>query len=95
MLLFMVLMTTELNGMWISNQATERRKAMKWIKMMNKMFAENPYTDDGRVTVDYAPNSRVVVIKAFDKVATINVDDGLTEYGLMWAVMVKVKAMYN
>lgn len=68
---------------------------MKWIKMMNKMFAENPYTDDGRVTVDYAPNSRAIVVKVLDKVATINIDDGLTEYSLMWAVMIKVKAMYN
>ena len=68
---------------------------MKWIEMMNKMFAENPYTDDGRVTVDYAPNSRMVVIKVLDWETTINVDDELTEFGLMWAVMTKVKAMYN
>ena len=33
---------------------------MKYIEKMNEMFKVNPYTDNGRVAVDYAPNCDVV-----------------------------------
>lgn len=67
---------------------------MDFIKRMNEMFDWNPYTDYGRVVIDYAENCKVVVVKVLDKIETINVSD-LTEYGVMFAIMDKVKEMYD
>ena len=67
---------------------------MDFIEKMNEMFDWNRYTDDGRVVIDYAENCKVVVVKVLDKVETINVSD-LTEYGAMFAIMDKVKEMYD
>ena len=68
---------------------------MDYIKKMNKMFEANPWTDKGRVKIDYAPNSDVVVVKVLDKVETINNLDEYTDYGIMFAIMEKVDEMYN
>lgn len=66
-------------------------------KTMNAMFGANPYTDNGRVTVDYAPNCKLIVVRVLNKMKAINVDDEcyLTDYGIMWEVMDAVKKMYD
>ncbi len=66
----------------------------KFIKEMNVMFDANPYTDKGRVVVDYAPHCDVVIVKVMDKTEIIEID-ALTEYGIMYAIMDKVKEMYD
>ena len=66
---------------------------MKYIEKMNEMFKANPYTDNGRVAVDYAPNCDVIVINVCGKTAVIEIE-GLTDIGVMWAVLDKVKEMY-
>lgn len=67
---------------------------MEFIEKMNEMFEANRYTDDGRVAVDYAENCDVIVIRVLDKVEVLNITD-LTDYGIMMAVMDKVKEMYG
>ena len=67
---------------------------MEFIKKMNEMFEANPYTWNSRVVVDYAENCNVVVVRVLDNVVTINVSD-FTEYGVMFAIMDKVKEMYD
>lgn len=64
------------------------------IKKMNEMFAVNPYTDDGRVTVDYAPNCNCVVIKVCERTRMINVEE-YTMYGIMNVIMDNVREMYD
>ena len=57
---------------------------MAIIEKMNAMFQANPYTDKGRVVVDYASNCGVVVVKVMDTTEII-----------MFAVMDKVREMYD
>ena len=66
----------------------------KFIKKMNEMFEANVYTDKGRVVVDYAPNTDMIVVKVLDKAEVIDVG-GLTQYGIMFAVMEKLREMYD
>lgn len=66
----------------------------RFIKKMNEMFAVNPYTDNGRVTVDYAPNCGCVVIKVCERARMINVEE-YTMYGIMNAIMDNVREMYD
>lgn len=64
------------------------------IEKMNAVFEANSYTDKGRVVVDYAPNCDAIVVKVMDTMEIINTD-ALTEYGIMFAVMDKVREMYD
>ena len=48
---------------------------MEWINTLNKMYEENPCTDDGRVAVSYCEDLRVVVVKVFDNYNVIDIDD--------------------
>lgn len=67
-----------------------------WIEKMNDMFEWNGYTDDGRVAVEYSERCGLVIIKVLDDVEFIDVNKtNLTEFGLMYAVMDKVKEMYD
>ena len=67
---------------------------MEFIEKMNEMFANNSYTDNGRVVVEYAPKCNVIVVKVMDEVSVVYIDD-YTEYGLMYRIMCKVNEMYN
>lgn len=67
---------------------------VKFIKKMNKMFETNAYTDGGRVVVDYAENIDAIVVKVMDKVEVVSTEE-LTQYGIMFAIMDKVKEMYD
>ena len=66
----------------------------EWVKKMNEMFEANPYTDNGRVVVEYAPKCGVIVVKVMDEVSVVYIDE-YTEYGLMCRIMCKVSEMYN
>lgn len=74
---------------------TEREVVtMDFIKRMNDMFAENPYTDNGRVKVSYDDVCNVVVVKVLNDVETIDASEH-TYYGLMYAIMGKVEELYG
>ena len=65
-----------------------------FITKVNEMFEANAYTDNGRVVVDYAENIDAIVVKVMDKVEVVNTEE-LTQYGIMFAIMDKVKKMYD
>lgn len=67
---------------------------VKLIEKINLMFDFNPYTDEGRVIVDYAPNMHIVVINVMGKTEMVDIND-LTEYGAMYAILDKVREMYD
>lgn len=67
---------------------------VKFIKKMNEMFEANAYTDGGRVVVDYVENIDAIVVKVMDKVEVVSTEE-LTQYGIMFAIMDKVKEMYD
>ena len=64
------------------------------IKKINEMFEANPYTNNGRVVVDYSENCNAVVVNVLDKVEAVYTEE-LTEYGIMFVIMDKVKEMYD
>ena len=67
-----------------------------WINKANEMFEENCYTDCGRVLVGYEASTHVIVIKVLDQIEHIDTDkERLTDYGLMYAVLDKVREMYD
>lgn len=65
-----------------------------FIEKMNEMFEANSCTWNKRVAVDYAKNCNVVVVKVLGNVATMDVS-ALTDYGVMLAIMDKVREMYG
>lgn len=65
-----------------------------FITKVNEMFEANTYTDNGRVVVDYAENIDAIVVKVMDKVEIVNTEE-LTQYGIIFAIMDKVREMYN
>ena len=65
-----------------------------FINKINEMFEANAWTDDGRVKVDYAENCNLIVVKVMDKTGTIDVEP-LTDFGIMFAIMDKVKELYD
>ena len=71
-----------------------RFELTEFIDKMNEMFEVNGWTDGSRVTVDYAKNCGVIVVKVLNKVEVLDIST-LTEYGIMFAIMDKVKEMYD
>ena len=67
---------------------------MEFINKMNEMFNANPYMDSDRVTVEYAEKTNVVIVKVLNKIELVKADE-YTAYGLMYAVLDKVKEMYG
>ena len=65
-----------------------------FITKVNEMFEANAYTDNGRVVVDYAENIDAIVVKVMDKVEVVNTEE-LTQYGIIFAIMDKVREMYD
>ena len=65
-----------------------------FITKVNEMFEANAYTDDRRVVVDYAENIDAIVVKVMDKIETVSTEE-LTQYGIMFAIMDKVREMYD
>ena len=56
---------------------------MKWVEEINKMFAENEYTDKGIVTVDFCENANIIVISVLGEKELIDINkEGLSSYGL-------------
>ena len=66
---------------------------LKWIKMLNKMYKEHPYTSDGRVVVSYCADVDVVVIKVFDKYRVLALED-LNDLGVLFQIQKIVEEMY-
>ena len=70
-----------------------------WIKKMNEMFEENCYTDGCRVLVGYEEVTNVIVVQVLNQIEIIDTNkreiNELTEYGLMYAVLDKVREMYD
>lgn len=66
-----------------------------WLTKMNEMFAENCYTDNGRVTVDYCKNAdKLLVTVLKDSFIISNVRE-YTDFELMMKCMETVKSLYN
>ena len=63
-----------------------------WIKKMNEMFAENGYTNDGRVSIIIV-DAHTVRVTVLSKSVDINID-GLTDYGIMMIIMSQVDGLY-
>nr|DAE65023.1 MAG TPA: hypothetical protein [Bacteriophage sp.] len=66
-----------------------------WIDKMNEMFAENCYTDDGRVTVDYCKNADKMLITVLEDTFIISNVREYTDFELMMKCMEIVKTLYN
>ena len=66
---------------------------MKWIKMLNKMYEANIYTNDGRIVVSYCPEMDVVVVKVLDKYRVIECGT-YNDLGILWAIEGAVREMY-
>lgn len=66
----------------------------KWIEKMNKMFLENRYTDDERVTVVINDDSHTVRVTVLNESVDVDIN-GLTDYGAMMVIMATVDRLYN
>ena len=67
-----------------------------WLNRMCDMFEWNAYTDDGRIAVEYSERCKIIIIKVLDDVEYIDVNKtDFNEFGLMYAVLDKVREMYN
>ena len=67
---------------------------LSWIKTLNKMYTENPCTDDNRVVVSYCDDMHAVVVKVLDKYQVIEIDS-LTDWGVLVKVQDVVREMYE
>ena len=66
-----------------------------WVDKMNEMFAENCYTDNGRVTVDYCKNADKLLVTVLDDTFVISSAEKYTDFELMMQCMEIVKTLYN
>ena len=67
---------------------------MEYIKTLNKMYAEHPYTSDGRVVVCAVPELDAVAIRVFDEDYLINVSN-LTDWGILCKVQEFIRIAYD
>jgi hypothetical protein len=65
---------------------------MKWIDMLNAMYAEHPYTNGGRVVVEFCPELGVMVVKVLGKYKVIECNN-LNELGILFEVQKVVNKM--
>lgn len=68
---------------------------INWITKMNEMFAENSYTNDKRVTVDYCENAESLLITVCGDTSVIQNIERFTEYGLMMECIRVADTLYN
>lgn len=66
-----------------------------WLTKMNEMFAENCYTDNGRVTVDYCKNADKLLVTVLEDTFIISNVREYTDFELMMKCMETVKSLYN
>ena len=66
---------------------------LKWVKALNKMYAEHPYTSDGRVVVSYCADMDTVVIKVWDKYRVLALED-FNDIGILFAIQKTIEEMY-
>jgi hypothetical protein len=67
---------------------------MNWIKTLNELYADHPYTDNGRVVVSYCRELNAVVVKVLDDYKVIEIDD-YTDWGALKKVQETVCEMYD
>ena len=65
---------------------------LKWIKHLNKLYEENPYTS-GRVVIEYCPKMDVVVVKVHDNYRVVELGD-LNDWGVLTKLQEVVNEMY-
>lgn len=66
---------------------------LKWIKMLNKMYEEHPYTGGGRVVVSYCAEMDVVLVKVCDNYKVIKCGT-YNDLGILYAIQDAVREMY-
>lgn len=66
---------------------------LKWIKMLNKMYEEHPYTGNGRVVISYCAEMDVIVVKVLDKYKVIECDL-YNDLGVLYVIQDAVREMY-
>lgn len=67
---------------------------LKWIKMLNKMYEENPCTCNGRVQVTHNGDLNIVIVKVFNNYKVIEFKD-YTDWGMLNKVQDIVREMYE
>lgn len=66
----------------------------EWINKMNEMFANNAWTDGGRVKViDYDDTNNIVSIKVCSEIKNIDITD-MSDYNIMMNIMKTMDKMY-
>jgi hypothetical protein len=66
----------------------------EWIIKMNEMFANNAWTDEGRVKViDYDDTNNIVSIKVCSEIKNIDITD-MSDYNIMMNIMKTMNEMY-
>lgn len=66
----------------------------EWIIKMNEMFANNAWTDGGRVKViDYDDTDNIVSIKVCSEIKNIDITD-MSDYDVMLNIMKTIDEMY-
>jgi hypothetical protein len=66
----------------------------EWINKMNEMFANNAWTDDGRVKViDYDDVTNTITIKVCSEIKNIDITD-MSDYNIMMNIMKTMDEMY-
>ena len=65
---------------------------MKWIDMLNAMYAEHPYTNGGRVVVEFCYELGVMVVKVMNEYRVIDCSI-YNELGILHAVQEAVFEM--
>lgn len=66
----------------------------EWIIKMNEMFANNAWTDGGRVKViDYDDTNNIVSIKVCSEMKNIDITD-MSDYNIMMNIMKTMDEMY-
>ena len=66
----------------------------EWINKMNEMFANNAWTDEGRVKViDYDDVTNTITIKVCSEIKNIDITD-MSDYNIMMNIIRTMDEMY-
>lgn len=66
----------------------------EWINKMNEMFANNAWTDAGRVKViDYDDTNNIISIKVCSEIKNIDITD-MSDYNIMMNIIRTMDEMY-
>ena len=65
-----------------------------WINILNNLYANNPYTDNGRVVVTYSGELNVIIVKVLGNYKIVEIDT-FTDWGMLNEVCKVVREMYE